>query len=51
MGAGMFCLLGEWLSQLWEYGRAEGEEWEKEWVEGGKELWEVIERFLEERGI
>ena len=28
-----------------------GEEWEKEWVEGGKELWEVIERFLEERGI
>ena len=28
-----------------------GEAWEKEWVEGGKELWEVIERFLEERGI
>ncbi|KIM51177.1 hypothetical protein SCLCIDRAFT_12194 [Scleroderma citrinum Foug A] len=28
-----------------------GEEWEKEWVEAGKELWEVIERFLEERGI
>ncbi|KIM51165.1 hypothetical protein SCLCIDRAFT_143847 [Scleroderma citrinum Foug A] len=25
--------------------------WEKEWVEAGKELWEVIERFLEERGI
>ena len=28
-----------------------GEEWEKEWVEAGKELWEVIERFLEERGM
>ena len=28
-----------------------GDEWEKEWVEGGKELWEVIERFLKERGI
>ena len=28
-----------------------GEEWEKEWVEVCKELWEVIERFLEERGI
>ena len=27
------------------------DEWEKEWVEGGKELWEVIEQFLEERGI
>ena len=43
--------VGLWKAVTMRREAMAGEEMEEEWVERGKELWEVIERFLEERGI